>query len=110
MRDESFKDYVLDLFSDWEGVSSKRMFGGWGVFHDGVIFGIIIDGELYFKVDDTNITDYEKYGSRPFTYLRSKREVSLSYWLVPEEIMEDGERLSEWALMSIEIKRRQNGR
>ncbi|PIP87284.1 transcriptional regulator [Candidatus Campbellbacteria bacterium CG22_combo_CG10-13_8_21_14_all_36_13] len=107
MIDESYKDYILDLFADWEGVSAKRMFGGWGIFQNGTIFGIIIDGALYFKVDDTNQKDYEDYDSWAFTYMRKEKEVTLSYWLVPEEVIEDREMLSDWALKSLEINIKQ---
>jgi len=103
MADESYKDYILDLFIGCEGVSSKRMFGGWGIFQNGIIFGIIIDGALYFKVDETNQKDYEDYDSHAFTYIRKDKEVTLSYWLVPEEVIEDMEILLDWALKSLDI-------
>ena len=105
-KDDSFKDYVLDLLVDFGTVEAKRMFSGWGVYRDGIIFAIITDGELYFKVDKRSQTDYEKYDSHPFTYTREGRQVSLSYWLLPEEIMEEQEKLFEWAQISIDISER----
>ncbi len=106
MRDESFKDYVLDLFTDFGVVNVKSMFGGWGLYKDGIIFAIIVDGELYFKVDSSNKKDYEDYGSRPFEYTREGKQVALSYWLLPEEVMEDREKLYDWAQKSIDLRRK----
>jgi len=102
MADESFKDYVLDLFGDWE-VFPKRMFGGWGLFKEGIMFGLITGDELFFKVDKSNQEKYEERDSHPFIYTRQGKEVALSYWLVPEEIMEDSYALIDWALDSLEI-------
>ncbi len=106
MRDESFKDYVLDLFTDFGNVDVKSMFGGWGLYKDGIIFSIIINGELYLKVGDSNRKDYEDYGSRPFEYERKGKQVALPYWLLPEEIMEDRERLWQWTQKSVDLNRK----
>ena len=103
----SFHEYVLyDLLGDIPGTTSRAMFGGWGVYKDGTIFAIISDGELYFKVYKSNQADYEKCGSHPFEYAREGRQVPLSYWLLPEEIMEDQEKLFAWAQTSVDINRR----
>lgn len=102
-KDDSFKDYVLDLLVDFGNVYAKRMFGGWGIYESGIIFAIITDGELYFKVDKENQVDYEKHDSHPFEYTRKGKHSSLSYWLLPEEIMEDREKLFEWAQTSVNV-------
>lgn len=50
------------------GITSKRMFGGWGFYKDGVIFGIIVDDEVYFKTDKSLEPKFEALGSEPFIY------------------------------------------
>lgn len=105
-KDNSFHEYVMyDLFSDFPGITSRTMFGGWGIYKDDIIFALITGGELYFKVDKSNQDDYEKYGSHPFEYTRKKRQISLSYWLLPEKIMEDKEKLFEWIQTSVDISK-----
>lgn len=98
MGDKSFHDYVLsDLFSEFRGITSKSMFGGYGFYKDGKIFGMIAGGRLYFKVGDTNRRDYEKYGSKPFNYTGHKgKTYEMSYWEVPEDIFENREELEIW--------------
>jgi DNA transformation protein len=107
-KDRSFHDYaVYDLLGDVPGISSRAMFGGWGIYKDGVIFGIIADGALYFKVDDRNRAYFEEAGSRPFTYEGGNRKpVALPYWLLPEEAMEGGQDLYEWVERSVEAGER----
>ena len=73
------------------------MFGGWGVYKDGVIFAIIVDDQLYFKVDDSNKSRYEKRGSRPFTYALRGKLIAMSYWEVPAEVIDDRDEIKRWA-------------
>ena len=105
MSRSDFVDYVVhDLLSGFSNVRSRAMFGGHGLYKDGVIFAILVKDQLYFKVDETNKKDYVKKGSRPFTYLASgKKRVSMSYWEVPSEILEEREEMSRWAQKSYRI-------
>lgn len=103
-----FHEYVLnDLFGDFDGVTSKRMFGGYGFYLDGNIFAIIVEDELYFKVDERNKSEYESHGSHPFVYEghKNKGPVEMPYWLLPEEIMSDSELLYDWMVTSAEISK-----
>jgi len=94
-KDRSFHDYIVrDLLGNVPGITSRAMFGGWALYKKGIIFGIVIAAELYFKVDDRNRAEYEKAMSHPFTYTRSDgKSTVMSYWLVPAEFMEDKEML-----------------
>ena len=65
-------EFIRDLFSKFGPVTVKRMFSGAGIFADGLMFGLIVDGAIHFKVGETNIADFEREGSRPFTYTRGK--------------------------------------
>lgn len=106
MAKNDYAEYVAhDLLSDLE-VSYRAMFGGYGLYIDGYIFGIIADHELYFKVDDTNRARYEERDSGPFVYTAKGKPMSMSYWKVPVEVMEDSETLEEWVEASLAISRR----
>ncbi len=106
-KDQSFHDYVVhDLLRNLSGITSKTMFGGWGIYENGVIFALIADGELYFKVGDNNRADFEKMGSHPFVYSGGNHKpTTMPYWLLPEEIMENEEKLHEWVLQSVEASK-----
>ena len=95
-KDRSYLDYILgDVLKDLSPVSAKAMFGGWGLYLDGLIFGIVIDGEFYVKVAAADRDELKRLGGRAFAYRRRSREVSLSYWLVPGPLLDEPENLIE---------------
>jgi len=106
-KDQSFHDYVVgDLLGDIDGITSRAMFGGWGIYRDGLIFAIIFDGELYFKADETNRPDFEELGSHPFVYKEGEQTSTMSYWLLPAEVQEDREMLREFVNKSVAVSRK----
>ena len=87
-------------------VTARAMFGGYGVYKDGVIFGIIVDSELYLKVDESNRAEYEKLGSAPFVYrAKGGKELAMSYWKVSAEGLENAEELVRLAEQSYLINK-----
>ncbi len=106
MKTSDFVDYVVqDLLSGLDSVRARAMFGGWGIYKDGVILGIIVDDELYFKVGPGNQAKYESHGSQPFTYESRGKSIAMSYWEVPAEVMDDREAILLWAQESHAISR-----
>jgi len=93
-----YASYIVDKLSSLGDVSSRAMFGGYGIFHESLMFAVISDDILYFKVDESNRDMYVKAGSTRFPH-------GISYWEVPEEVFEDTARLHEWANISIAIAR-----
>jgi DNA transformation protein len=95
---KNYLHHVLDLLSQLEKVTFRAMFGGYGIYLNGIIFAIIIDEELYFKVDKTNIDMYKKYNSEPFSYTtKNGKKAVMSYWKVPCTVLEDEKKLVEYA-------------
>jgi DNA transformation protein len=95
-----FRDFVLDQLARIPQLRSKRMFGGVGLYSGDCFFGIVAADELFFKVDDSNRSAYEAAGSEPFRPVLD-RPVSMSYWRVPIEVLEDPGELATWALAAI---------
>ena len=108
MSSKEFHDYVMeDVFANIGGVVSKKMFSGYGIYLHGVIFGLIIDDELYFKVGENNINDYKKLNAHPFTYHNKKgKEIVMPYWTLPPEVIEDKERLKAWMTAAVEVSQK----
>jgi DNA transformation protein len=106
-----FIDYLVETLNPLGPVRAKKMFGGFGIFLDELMFGLVSKNVFYLKVDDKNRSDFEAKGFGPFTYSRKGREYSMSYYEVPHEIMDDVEQLCRWAqksydaaLRGVEIK------
>jgi DNA transformation protein len=96
-RDSEFVDFVLESLQPLGGVSARRMFGGHGIYKDGVIFALIADDQLYLKVDDGNRPDFEVEGLQPFTYTGKGRPIEMSYCEAPSDGFDDPEVLCAWA-------------
>ena len=91
-----FQDFILDLLGPLDPVA-RRMFSGVGLFHGGVMFGLLVRDAMYLRVDDTTRGRFEGAGSRPFSYRRGEREVSLSaYYVVPEDLLDRQDELLQW--------------
>jgi DNA transformation protein len=84
------------------------MFGGVGLYLDGLFFALIDDDTLYFKTDDANRTRYEKAGSKPFCPYPGRPDQSMGYWQVPADVLEDSDELASWAreAMAVALARR----
>lgn len=98
-----FLQYVLEQLERLGGVTQRRMFGAVGLYRDGVFFSVIDDDTLYFKVDDTTRPDYESRGMQPFRPYKDKPEVSMTYYTVPVDVLDDAEELVIWARRSVSI-------
>ncbi len=99
-----FVRYVLEQLSGLRDVASRRMFGAVGLYSDGAFFGLISGDVLYLKVGDANRRDYEtRMGQfRPF---RDRPQISMSYYEVPAEVLEDADECMLWAQRSIAVVR-----
>lgn len=73
------------------------MFGGAGIFADGLMIALVSDGEIFLKADEQTIPTLEAEGSRPFTYGAKNRRVVMSYWRLPERLLDDPEELGNFA-------------
>ena len=98
---EDYLQYIQDQLS-FDEFHFRKMFGGVGIFVDGVMFGMISSkNEFRLKVDDSNRADYESRGMGPLT-MKNKGK-SMPYYLVPEDIVEDPEMLKQWVKKSIDL-------
>jgi DNA transformation protein len=88
-----------DLFHHFGRIAVRRMFGGEGIFAGDLMIGIVVDEQIYLKASDSNRPDFEAEGAKPFTYQRGKegKATSLSYYTVPERLLDDPEELGQWA-------------
>jgi DNA transformation protein len=94
---EMAAEYAARLYA-LAPVSVAGMFGGASLRSGGIVFGLIIDQELYFRVDAQSMADYKAAGSAPFSYARKDgREITVgSYYNVPADVLEDDALLNDW--------------
>ena len=99
----NYLEYVMEILAPYGEMTSKPMFGGHGIYKNGVIVAFIAYDELYFKVDESNKSQYKKLDSEPFIYEAKGKTTAMSYWKVPMEILEDEDQIGVWLDQSYEI-------
>lgn len=98
---------IHDLLGPHQPVTLRRMFGGHGIYADGVIFGIEADGEIFLKVDAENRGFFVALGSTPFTYEKKAGEQAvMSYYRLPTEAYDDEQLLAACIRESLGAARR----
>ena len=103
----SYRSYVLELLGRAvPPVRARAMFGGVGLYAGDVFFALISDDVLYLRVDDKTRTEYETLGMPAFRPFEDHGPV-MSYYQLPEEVLEDTEALREWANRAIAAARAQ---
>jgi DNA transformation protein len=94
---QEFATHIVDLLDPFGPCEARRMFGGFGIFHQGLMFGLIADGDLYLKADAASRALFEAEDSTAFSYYKKEKEYKLAYYLAPEEFFEDPEACLRWA-------------
>lgn len=100
---DDFLQYVLEQLAGLGRVGARRMFGGVGLYHEERIFGFIAGDILYFKVNDSNRGDYEARGMDQFRPYADKPQVSMTYYEVPADTLEDADECLVWARKSAAV-------
>ncbi len=95
--DKEFVSYVVDLMSSIGPVHAKGMFGGHGIYLDGLMFSLVADGVLYLKSDEETENEFTKRGLEAFTYFKKGKAYKMSYFQAPEEALENSEEMNLWA-------------
>jgi DNA transformation protein len=98
---DDYLQYVLEQLAGLGRLTTRRMFGGVGLYHEERFFGFIARDTLYFKVNDFNRRDYEARGMSRFRPFADKPHLSMTYYEVPADILEDAEECSLWARKSV---------
>lgn len=95
--DKEFVSYVVDLMQGIGPVHAKAMFGGHGIFLQGLMFALIVDDTLYLKADLETREDFLRQSLPAFTYVNRGKEYTMSYFQAPDEVLEDIDMMNNWA-------------
>jgi DNA transformation protein and related proteins len=97
MMSREFIAFVVETLAPLGAIQAKKMFGGYGIYHDGIMFGLVSDEVLYLKADSHSCHYFTESGMPPFRYQRQDKWVELSYYQAPEEIFDDVQTATLWA-------------
>lgn len=108
MAADGFHDFVRELFAGLGPVQVKRMFGGAGVYADGVMFALLADEVIYLKADDALKASLKAEGCGPFIWSpangpRAGEKVEMGYWRMPDAALDDPELAAEWGRKALAV-------
>src|SRR5438128_355013 len=91
-------EYTMEYVESFGPIAVRRMFSGAGVFADGLMIALVIDGVIYLKADESFVPLFEREGLAPFSYkTRDGKRTLNSYWRMPERLYDEPDELAEWA-------------
>ncbi|HVY18940.1 MAG TPA: TfoX/Sxy family protein [Bauldia sp.] len=100
-------DHLTELFAPLRGVTFKRMFSGYGIMKEGMMFALIARDVLYFRADDAAVQRHKAEGAPQWTpHMRGKTMTTMPYWQVPERLFDEPEEFVEWAREAFAIAKR----
>lgn len=87
---------IMEVLSPLGPITSRAMFGGYGIYYNKVMFAALFEDDLYFRVDDQTIGEYEKAGSEPFVYEGNGKSIRMPYMTLPTNVFENSTLLVTW--------------
>ena len=95
---DSYAEFLRENFTPLGRITLRRMFGKSGVFCDGVMFAIVADDTLYFRVDEKSRTAFaEASAFPPLNYAKQGETIDLAFWRVPERLFDEPDEFITWA-------------
>lgn len=101
LAQQQFCDHVVEMLQGMGPVSARRMFGGHGLFLDGLMFGLIADSELYLKVDRESRDQFVELGLQAFTYNKNGKPMAMSYFQAPEVCLDSLDDMTRWGNLAL---------
>lgn len=97
-----FVEHLHEVFRLFGPIHAKSMFGGYGIYHQDVMFGLVADNTLYLKTDVESESYFSAVGSLPFEYTKNGVPMKMSYFSAPAEVFDAPETAKFWSCRAYE--------
>ncbi|MGB8819347.1 MAG: TfoX/Sxy family protein [Rhizobiaceae bacterium] len=97
---------IEEMFQSVGPITIKRMFGGKGIYVQGIIVAIETDSEIFLKADALSATQFSAAGARRWTYDGKGKSVSMPYWTIPDDAFDDPDEMAKWVGLAMEAGKR----
>ncbi|HEV7260785.1 MAG TPA: TfoX/Sxy family protein [Bosea sp. (in: a-proteobacteria)] len=102
-----FAEFLREQLAPLGRITTRRMFGKTGVFCDGLMFGMVADDTLYFRIDEQNRAALaEAESNPPLSYEKQGRAIDLAFWRAPERLLDEPDELVTWGQAALAAARR----
>ena len=105
-----FVEYLHEVFIEFGPIRNRKMFGGHGIYHYDLMFGLVFEDELFLKTDKENVALFEELGLDAFEFKAKDKLIKMSYYRAPEEIYDDPEFAQKWANIAYDAALRTNSK
>lgn len=95
-------DDIAEIFASLGPVTIKRMFGGKGIYHQGLIIALEVDGEVLLKADDKSKDIFAEAGAKQWSYQGKTKPVAMPYWSIPDAAYDDPDEMGQWTRLAYE--------
>jgi DNA transformation protein len=96
-RGSEFVAYLEEVFETFGPIQAKRMFGGYGIYRDALMFALVSDDVLYLKTDEAMATELAALGMPPFEYTKQGNRTQIAYYMAPAGVFDDRDEAKRWA-------------
>ncbi len=97
-----FTQFLVEVFENFGEITTRKMFGGYGIYHQGIMFGLVADDVLYLKTDKSSEGLFIDEGLKPFEYDKGEKVVKMSYYQAPDVIYDDRQAAANWAKLAFQ--------
>jgi len=98
---QAFADFVAEQMASLGAITVRRMFGGHGLYCDGLFIAILTGEQLYFKADAQTQAAFEARALRRFTYSARGKTVQLMYYEAPAEVFDEPQAMQHWGRLAL---------
>lgn len=99
--------HIADLLEPLGVIRTRKMFGAHGVYCDDLMFAIVDDGALWFKVDAGTKPRYDDAGLAQFSYPKKDGSIAyMSYCQAPDDAYDDQDVMLDWAREALDVATR----
>ncbi len=99
-RQSEFVKYILENMHGLGRVGARAMFGGYGIFMNDLMFGLVADDVLYLKTDEQINSIFDEKSLPHFIYYKQGKPTQMSYRQAPESVLDDPDEMINWASRS----------
>jgi DNA transformation protein len=94
--------HLIEVFADFGELEPRRMFGGYGMYYDDIMIGLVADESLYLKTDDVSAPEFEEWELQQFEYHRHDKVIPMSYYMAPDIVFDNRQAAVEWGQRAYE--------
>jgi DNA transformation protein len=95
-------EHLCDLCAAQGHLTARAMFGGHGLYLDGLLVGLLIEEGVYLKVDEVTRPDFEAAGCAPYVYAKTDPPLTMRYWSIPEAALDSPQAMEPWLRRAVE--------